>query len=1188
MKSINLYFNSICISLLLLLFSMQLQAQKNLANLTKNEQLEGFKVVAIYLNDANNPMGGRFIHQGTGFTLDLLQIESVPQVFFWVNTFPVSDMGEPHTQEHLLITKGSKGHALNTREGMSLTRSSAFTSQLYTAYNFYTGAGTDTFYSLFEGYLDALLYPDYTDEEVSREVRNWGVSQNPDTTLRIEEKGSVYNEMSTSMNNPNRLLYDTMGRMLYGNEHPMSYNAGGLPSGIRKLNAAEILKFHNANYYLGNMGAIVSLSKNEKIDAVLKRMNGILTKLNSQSKQVAHTHKILPAPNPSTKGQIEIVDFPSQNAQQPGTMLMAYPPTLSLSKTDYVLLTNFLTVFAGDPTTNLYKIFVNSETRNKDVNAQSVYGYTDTDEGNPVHFGLVDVGVENLSKEKGELARLLILAELKRIAAFKDNSPELIEFNKRFLNGLISDKRTYTKFVNSPPKFGFRGTYGNWYTQLQLLNTTNDFKKSVTLKPEFDEIEKMISSGKNIWKTYLDTWQLTTTTPFVAISKANPELMITAEAEKKERTENEIADLKKHYNVDDEQEAIRLYKETYDSNTAILEKSEQLTTTKFIENPPLTLDDQLNYKQEMLPGNIPMLASYFNNMSGATTGIALNLNGVPQNKMVYLAMLPELLTQTGIIKEGKAIPYEDMVQMIQKEILSLKSYYSNNGSTNRSELVVRGAGNTVAESQRAIEWMNDVLKNVNWQKENLARIRDLVEQELSDIRKTMQGREESWVSNPSSAYLFQNQPLQLATNSFLTKSFNIFRLKWMLKDAGNKETAGAINPFLTSLQNAVTTRDALNTLLKVMTAEEVMDANTAGDNKEYAIAFNNLPASAKAIAKEVALDLQQMLIGIPDNSLGMDWEKLCHTLQNDLAQSPEKTLDDLNTIRKNLLRNDNTRLYTIASDNTSKALSQNIKNLLNGFSNLESSKQNYTATNLINENVKERLKVNETPVFVGLINPDSQTGVFLNSAPLVSYKDTSENELLKFLAAELYAGSGKQSVYTKTTGAGLSYSTGVGTSPSSGMFFYYAERTPLLPQTLQFVIDEIKRSPIDTSLLDYTISLAVGSFRSADDYENRGIAMANDLQDGYTPELVKNFRLAILKLRNKPGVIYDIYKNKDAVYETILPGYGTPSKDVVGGKYFVIGPEKQMAAYEAYLKSVDGNDTKLYRLYPRDFWMMHD
>ena len=44
--------------------------------------------------------------------------------------------------------------------------------------------------------LDALLHPDYTDEEIRREVRNFGVSENPAThQLRLEEKGTVYNEM---------------------------------------------------------------------------------------------------------------------------------------------------------------------------------------------------------------------------------------------------------------------------------------------------------------------------------------------------------------------------------------------------------------------------------------------------------------------------------------------------------------------------------------------------------------------------------------------------------------------------------------------------------------------------------------------------------------------------------------------------------------------------------------------------------------------------------------------------------------------------------------------------------------------------------------------------------------------------------------------------------------------------------
>ena len=98
-----------CLLIVLTIFQILFTAagaQKisRLANLHDSDTLHGFKVTTIYLNDANRPMGGRFIHFKTGFTLDFLQIESVPQAFFWVNTFPVSDKGEPHTQEHYLAT----------------------------------------------------------------------------------------------------------------------------------------------------------------------------------------------------------------------------------------------------------------------------------------------------------------------------------------------------------------------------------------------------------------------------------------------------------------------------------------------------------------------------------------------------------------------------------------------------------------------------------------------------------------------------------------------------------------------------------------------------------------------------------------------------------------------------------------------------------------------------------------------------------------------------------------------------------------------------------------------------------------------------------------------------------------------------------------------------------------------------
>ncbi|WP_295798954.1 hypothetical protein [Mucilaginibacter sp.] len=1165
--------------------SAQKKPGLSLATLKQGQTINGFKAVAVYLNDADKPMGGRFIQVATGFTLDLLQVESVPQTFIYANTFPVSEKGEPHTQEHLLITKGSKGHLLNTREDMSLAESNAFTSQLHTAYHFNTGGGPEVFYTLFESYLDALLHPDYTSEEVSREVRNWGITQNPDKTLRLEEKGSVYNEMSSGMNNPYALLFDELGRLQYGPNHPNSYNAGGLPAGIRVLNATDIAAYHKKNYYLGNMGAITSLPKNMQLSGVLSRTNAILSRLSKGSKSAASANK-LPPPHPAENGKMEAIEYPTENEQQPGTVYMSFPPALKLSTIEYIKLNNFLNVFAGDATTNLYKIFVDSKTKITGFDAQSVFAYVDFKQGDPVTIGLDGVSAENLTNDKVTMARNKVIDELKRVAAFPDHSPELLEFNKRFASSLLSSNRSDAKFVNSPPKFGFRNTGDNWYVELQVLEGVPGFTKSVMLKPQMVEVRRELATGINIWKPLLAKLDLDHTLPLTVYSKANPALLKNQETARKIRAEIEVARLKDLYKIDNDQDAIKRYKAVYDSNTMVLEKLEQAGNIKFIEHPPLTLDDELVYKRQVLANDVPAVASVFDNMTSATTGLAISLKGIPKDKLVYLAVLPDLLTATGIIKDGKAISYEDMIQLVQQQILSINSYYGTNGKSGRAELVISAAGNNQAEALKAVEWMGDVLQNPNWTTVNLPRLRDLVDQELTGIRKTMQGAEESWVNNPQRSYLYQNRPLLLATTSFLTRTFNIFRLKWMLKDSGSPADATALNAWLGNLASAQNNRGDLKKLLRVLNSTTAMSADSAGTNKQLAEAFNQLPTGAKAIAKNAAQDLEQILNDIPDNSLAADWKMVCKTLQHDLAQPPEQTLAELNNLRKMLLNTTQARVFMVGSASTEDKLGARLNNLFAGFSHTPLTPQSYPSAGLIDARVMARMNMTAPPVYAGLIAPDMHNGVFINTAPIGTYKDTGRVSLLKFLAAGLYGGGGKQSVYTKTTGAGLSYSTGVGANPGSGRFLYYAERTPELPQTLRFVIDEIKRSPVDTGIMDYIVSGAVGGFRSAGDYETRGEAMANDLADGNLPENIKTFRLAILKLRKEPGIINKIYGYKDEVYQIILPGYGKPSKDLPGGNYFVIGPEKQMQAYETYLKSVDGAETTLYRLYPRDFWMV--
>jgi hypothetical protein len=136
-----------------------------------------------------------------------------------------------------------------------------------------------------------------------------------------------------------------------------------------------------------------------------------------------------------------------------------------------------------------------------------------------------------------------------------------------------------------------------------------------------------------------------------------------------------------------------------------------------------------------------------------------------------------------------------MIDRLRNEILSLNASFSMNPATERDELVIEGSGNTAEESKRALDWMALVLQHPNWRVENLPRIRDTVDQLLSGLRRTEQLPEENWVREPAGAFLKQANPLLMTTSSFLTRTHNAQRLRWMLKDGGSEHFYG----FLTAL-----------------------------------------------------------------------------------------------------------------------------------------------------------------------------------------------------------------------------------------------------------------------------------------------------------------------------------------------------------------------------------------------------
>ncbi len=1157
-----------------LMLSLSLLAQNvDLASLEKGETLEGFRVDALYLNDAGKPMGARLVHQRSGFTLDYLQIESVPQGYTWVNSIPVGDQGEPHTQEHLLLGKGTVGRSFAGLDTMWLSSSTAFTQQWRTCYHFSTSAGKEVFFDLFAAQLNALLHPNYTDEEIRREVRNFGVTDTADGKLRLEEKGSVYNEMVSSSTNRYRVLFRTMGQLVYGKDHPLAVNSGGEPSGIRTMKPEDIRRFHDANYYLANMGTMVAFPKSVPLREVLDRTSAILTKVEKEPKKRESTYVSTSAkPFPEMKGApaatIAIGEYPHRNDQQPSPLAFAWPATMgTLSVQEMGLLELFGDTFAGDATTNLYKLFVDSKTRVMDIGATGVFSNIDRDQGHAVAFILDNVAVPNLTNEKIAEIRTKVMAELARIAALPDGSAELKEFNARVLSRVSETERDLANFVNTPPSWGARGTGSAWMDQLLLLEREPSFHKSVTLAPQIKNIRALLSSDKNIWREQLTKWQLTGVTPYAAAARPSSALLQREEQERVARADAEAERLAKSYGLADTQEALKRARTDQDAAAASIEAdAKKIPTPSFVKNPPMTLDEELHFAQKKLVSGVPIVVSTFDNMSSATVALSLRVDGVPREQLRYLSLLPVLLTRVGVIENGKPVSFDEMSERLRKEILNLNATFSTNPRTQRVELTLRGAGLGADEAKRAIGWMSLVLQHPDWRPENLARIRDAVDQTLSGLRNTMQGSEESWVQNPAAAYRVQTKGAYLAADSFLTRAHNALRLRWLLQEAPSADRE-ALQKWFTDLSAQSGTRADLKAML-------AKPETVAG-----------LSEAAQAIAKDAVKDLDLTLIEIPDSSLAADWKYLVTAMRDDLMTPPADVLAAFESMRQSILQRGNARMWLVSSTAIQQALAPSIESLSASLGAGTTAAATGT-TRLVDARLLARDASAKNPVYVGLLAPNMKGGVIITSVPGVHFADAGDRaKQIDYLAGRLHSGYGAHGIFLKTLAAGLAYSNGLRASVQSGRNGYYAERTPEIPQTVKFVTETLKNAERDPRLADYAIAQVFGESRAAATYETRAEGIANDLADNQPPEQVRQFRASILDLRKDPELGNKLFDRKDAVYARVLPGYGIKGKDIADAVFFTIGPDKQLDAWEAYLKNAEGAETRLDRLYPRDFWM---
>ncbi|MDK9699054.1 MAG: insulinase family protein [bacterium] len=1137
-------------------------------------EVAGFRPVAVYENANDAPMGARFQSVRHGFIIDLLRIESVPQGFFWVKSPPKWDKGEPHTCEHLLLGKGNRGKAVAALEDMALGSSSAYTEQLYTAYHFNTVAGTETYYKLFEEKLMALLHPDFTDEEVRREVCHVGVVIDPKTGKRsLEEKGTVYTEMVSGYEKPWSYLWNVMDDIVYGDTHPVANVSGGEPAAIRTMTPQDMREFHREFYHLSNMGIIVALPENIPLQDALRKFSEILDRCQTGTDSSPHPGMSgfdLPPPQPMLpEGSIKIVDYPSDNPQDQCDMLLSWPAQLTYTAQDELLLNLFLGAFASGSTSNLYALLIDSKTQSLDLEATSVYGSSSRYLGHPIRINVGGMPPSSVTDAKIRATRSAIIKELQKVADLPDNSPEVKKFNEQALSLLTSTKKYYEDILNKPPMFGFRGgPGGTWQHNLNWLEHEPGFRKSLVWKKQIAFADSLLRTGKNVWKGYIQNWKLLSTQPFVVANQPSPAVMQKMIDDKSYRIAGYIEQYKTKYNVKTAEEAILAYEKEFDSNTKQLETTyAQQAMPKFIENPPLTLDDPLRFDSMKLQNGSPLVASTFENMTSATIGVAFNLKAIPESLLVYVPFLPSLITDIGVYENGKPVTHKEMNTRLRSEVLNYYADFDHGVVTGRSEFIVRAAGANHNEMINGLQWMTNSLYSPYLALENLSRIQDVIDQILSYYRSTMKGGEEGWVDMPADAYRFQTDPVYLATDCFLTKTHLMQRLRWQLTTAGSSAEQKVINEFLAKLAKTGATKPRSD-LIKWVNEQPIPEQSDV----------------TKTVCKRIVAELLATLSEIPDANLAQDWKYLCSEIEADLAVTPTVAMNRMKATLTLLTHSDNTRFYLISNSGERAAIMPTLESFAKKLSSEKTSVQNFATIRRIDQRLASRHSGMMTPVYVGLVNDNTRSGVLLFSAKNAEPYDVTSEKMLDALAGNLYSGGAGHGLFMRTWGAGLAYSNGYRYRDHAGRCNYYAERCPDVAETMRFVVSVLKEAKYDESLGEYAIALAFEKSRAGSNYEERGEAIASDLADGFPPERIAAYRKKVLGMRNTPDLTKKLFARMEKVYGKVLIGYGESAEQVEQGNFFLIGPERQFASLETEI-AISDTPQPVYRLYPRDFWL---
>ncbi|MBI4667690.1 MAG: hypothetical protein HY747_00660, partial [Elusimicrobia bacterium] len=992
----------------------------------------------------------------------------------------------------------------------------------------------------------------FTDEEIRRETAHWSPVQSADGKLSVREQGTVYNEMISAMESPNYVNWNQIRRKLFGRGHPLAREYGGLPEAMRELRPEDIRRFHKTNYHLGpNMALIAVMPVSWSAAEFLSRLEGTMEKL--QPGEEKRNYPVLPDPAPE-RPEILIGRYPSDEIAAPQEMVLAWKPLAAMSERKMVRTGVLLDIIAGGETSFLHRDLVDQKTKSFDSGLTGVYYHLGNSMADFPVIGLDGLSADRVTPQHLARLRDAVMQRIKSLGQLKKGVAELAQMRDKARSLIRSYQRADLEFMDESPGFGSRYNDAGWHRRLDMLNTEPGFEKDISRKKIYDELLKEIEAGENPWTKIAQEAGLFKT-PLVSAVKPDPGLAAAQKKETEERIRAQEGRLKQTYGTKDLQEALARFKKDYDRKTQELEARDQkIRKPSFVKDPPLTLDE-LDYSQKKIKG-IPLVRTHFGSTPFTSIHYSFDLSRVPADKLHLLAILPSAIGSLGVTtRDGKKLDYVKTSETIQMETGGVGFSVSVTPTRGRAQLSASASASSAEEIEKAGEWLENHLLRSNISMETRERLIDLVKSEIQGCRGLLQDAEENWAQDLAAAYAYQDQPVYMALESPFTSLYYLNRLRWRLEGPSAEERSRwriIFNDYRSGIS----------------------------------ISRKDFAKRLEAVPGEMGEFLRYELSRLPPDSWSNDMARILRETQEDLDLNPGKTISELSDLVKNVLSRRNSRALIIGNTKNADRAESVLKTILSKLPKKpywKAAGQSKKA--LVFERLKERMSgLTKRPVFAAFVRNGNKTGVHVLEAPAPSYSARRLDDLLIYLAMNIFSGGGAHGFFMKTWSAGLAYSNGLNSSPRSARTSYYADRSASLAQTMSFVTGLPAATDLtDPFLAEYALAESFTDYRRAKNFSSRGWSLANDLADGITPGLVRGFKKALVKAAAKKGVMAALAARLPSALGRVLPGYGPKVASFKGAMGFAIGPEELLAGYEQYLKYT-GEADSLPRLYPRDFW----